>query len=537
LRGDEFKGAAMRNRAEKLHRVGGAALAVLLLTALCVGGSGPAAAQFAGVRVPPVHIVPRIGGNLPIRVLPRNGVSNGVIGTGRVQIPHPHTRVVTRPFVGEPVTSCGGGHYRYGSCIERRYGGTGVIGHQQVFAARHFRGDNGNSGGNANNSGGLPLASERRFVPDEVIVVFSANASPQAIRRLTRRYNLTQLESRNFALIGTTLSRWRISGRRSVPSVVEALQNQNIVTSAQPNYVFALQQDTGQTAAAAKSDSAQYVLAKLQIEQAQQIATGAHVLVAVIDSEIDAKNPDLGGSVVKSFDALSGADQPQLHGTEMAGAIASHGKLLGIAPGAELLAARAFDDQSNGTSFAVYKSLQWAADNGARIVNMSFAGPEDPILHRMLAAVAAKDILLVAAAGNAGPFSAPLYPAADPSVIAVTATDDHDHLFNMTNRGPYIALAAPGVDILALAPDDSFELTTGTSVAAAHVSGAAALLLQHDPSLKPADIRGILTGTGEPVQISGPHEGFDPGLVNAYKALISSAKMVGTDAAHEQAKR
>jgi subtilisin family serine protease len=528
----------MRNSAEKRDRIGGAALVASLFTALCVAGSDPAAAQFAAVRVPPMHFAPRFA-TPPGRVfVPRNGIVVGRgIGTGRVFIPHPRTRVVTRPFGGEPVTSCGGGRYRYGSCVGRHYGGPGFIGHQQVFAARHFRGGDGGNAGNGNNGGGAPLASERRFVPDEVIVAFSANASPQAIRRLARRYDLTQLETQNFALIGTTLSRWHISGRRSVPSVVEALQNQSIVTRAQPNYVFALQEDAGQKAIDANTDSPQYVLAKLQIGQAQQIATGAHVLVAVIDSEIDVKNPELGGSVVKSFDAVSGEDAPQLHGTEMAGAIASHGKLMGIAPGAQLLAARAFDDRSSGTSFAVYKSLQWAADNGARIVNMSFAGPQDPLLHQMLAAVAAKDIVLVAAAGNAGPFASPLYPAADPSVIAVTATDDHDHLFKMTNRGPYIVLAAPGVDILALAPDDTLELTTGTSVAAAHVSGAAALLLQHDPSLKPADIRGILMGTGEPVQISGPHPGFDPGLVNAYKALISSDKMVGAGSAREQAKR
>lgn len=523
----------MRYGAEKLYPVGCVALAALLSTTLWIGGSRPAAAQFAApvVRVPPIHFVPRVGGP-PVRVVvPRGGVVVGrTVGTGRV-IPHPRLRVITRPVVGEPVTSCGGGHYRYGSCVNNP--GPGFRGHRQVFEERRFRGGNGNNAG-----GSVPIAAQRRFVPDEVIVAFSANASPQAIRRLTRRYNLTQLESQSFALIGTTLSRWRISGRRSVPSVVEALQNQSIVTSVQPNYVFALEQDSSNhTAAAAKGDPAQYVLAKLQIEQAQQIATGANVLVAVIDSEIDAKNPNLGGSIVKSFDALSSEDHPQQHGTEMAGAIASHGKLLGIAPGAELLAARAFDDRSDGTSFAIYKSLQWAVDNGARIVNMSFAGPEDPILHRMLAAAAAKDIVLVAAAGNAGPTSAPLYPAADPSVIAVTATDDHDHLFKMTNWGPYIAVAAPGVDILALEPGDSVGLTTGTSVAAAHVSGAAALLLQHDPSLKPANIRSILVSTGVPIEISGPHAGFDPGLVSAYRALISSEKMVGAGAAHEQAKR
>lgn len=75
---------------------------------------------------------------------------------------------------------------------------------------------------------------------------------------------------------------------------------------------------------------------------------------------------------------------------------------------------------------------QWRA----RIVNMSFAGPADPTLHRMLAAAYAKDMVLIAAAGNAGPNSAPLYPAADPDVIAVTATDSNDGLYNMANRGP-----------------------------------------------------------------------------------------------------
>ena len=78
------------------------------------------------------------------------------------------------------------------------------------------------------------------------------------------------------------------------------------------------------------------------------MATGKNILIAVIDSEIDAKHPDLAGAIVKSFDALGGEETPQSHGTAMAGAIAAHGKLLGIAPGAELLAARAFDDTAGG---------------------------------------------------------------------------------------------------------------------------------------------------------------------------------------------
>ena len=239
-------------------------------------------------------------------------------------------------------------------------------------------------------------------------------------------------------------------------------------------------------------------------------------------SEIDTKHADLGGTVVKSFDAVGGGENPHLHGTEMAGAIASHGKLLGIASGAQLLAIHAFDDTAGlakSYSFAVYKGLQWAVDNNARIVNMSFAGHADPTLGRMLAAAYGKGVVLIAAAGNAGPQSEPLYPAADPNVIAVTATDSDEHLFAMANRGRYIAVAAPGVDILALAPGDTYQLTTGTSVAAAHVSGIAALLLERRPSLKPSDIRAVLITTAKHLGPAVPDSDFGAGLVNAYSAV------------------
>jgi subtilisin family serine protease len=133
---------------------------------------------------------------------------------------------------------------------------------------------------------------------------------------------------------------------------------------------------------------------------------------------------------------------------------------------------------------------------GARIINMSFinmsfAGPKDPSLERALKVAYDKGIVLIAAAGNAGPKSAPLYPAADPNVIAVTATDVDDKLFTGANRGKYISVAAPGVDILVPAPEGEYQITTGTSVAAAEVSGIVALLLERNPKLTPADIRRI----------------------------------------------
>ena len=97
--------------------------------------------------------------------------------------------------------------------------------------------------------------------------------------------------------------------------------------------------------------------------------------------------------------------------------------------------------------------------------------------------------MLIAAAGNAGPRAPALYPAADPNVIAVTATDVDDRLFTGANRGNHVAISAPGVDILVPAPAGEYQVTTGTSVATAHISGVVALMLERNAKLTPADVR------------------------------------------------
>ena len=123
--------------------------------------------------------------------------------------------------------------------------------------------------------------------------------------------------------------------------------------------------------------------------------------------------------------------------------------------------------------------------------------------------------MLIAAAGNAGPNSPPLFPAADPNVIAVTATNADDALFRGANRGNYIAVAAPGVEIYAPAPDGTYQFTTGTSVAAAEVSGVAALLIERNPSLTPAEVRKILMDTAKDL---------DPRAATAISAPASSMR-------------
>ena len=387
--------------------------------------------------------------------------------------------------------------------------------------------DDGNPGPRrsrqARGNSGVPVANERRLVPDEVVIAIANSVGPQRIDTLLRRHRLTRIDSQTSQLSGTTLYRLRIPDRRSVASAVRGLQADRVI--AQPNYVFALQAD----APKAEGDAAQYELAKLHLPQAHTLAKGDGVTVAVIDSGIDATHPEIVGAVVENYDTLSSPMMAHKHGTAIAGLIVAHGKLMGSAPAARILAIRAFDGSgasAQGTTFNILKALDWAAAHGAQVVNMSFAGPPDPALHRSIVAAHKRGIVLVAAAGNAGPQSPPLYPAADPDVIAVTATDADDRLFPQSNRGRYIAIAAPGEQILVAIPDGGYEVSSGTSYSAAEISGIVALMLERRHDLAPDKVRDLLLATAKDLGPKGRDIMFGAGLADAYAALTMEAAPV-----------
>ncbi|MFL5067172.1 MAG: S8 family serine peptidase, partial [Xanthobacteraceae bacterium] len=370
----------------------------------------------------------------------------------------------------------------------------------------------------------VPPIGETRFINNEVVFQICSDVPAQRIQSTMRRLRLDLLSSQSLGLIGCTVYHSRITNGRSVRDIIIALERDRLIDEVTPNYTFALAQDASAPAPAAAGEAAQYAVAKLRLAEAHQLAKGDNVLIAVIDSEIDAKHPDLEGAIAARYDAVGPADKPHPHGTGMAGAIASHRKLIGTAPGARLLAIRAFGTGSGGaqgTTVQIVKGIDWAISQGAKIVNMSFAGPKDPTLQKAFKAALDKSVVLIAAAGNAGPKSPPLYPGADPSVIAVSATDADDQVYTNANRGKYVAVAAPGVDILVPAPQGNYELTTGTSVASAEVSGVAALLLQRDPKMDPATVREILTSTANLLGAKGRTDELGYGLVDAYKALLS----------------
>jgi subtilisin family serine protease len=367
-----------------------------------------------------------------------------------------------------------------------------------------------------------PPLGEQRFRSSEVLVELAPTVGKDNIDLILRRHRLTESEAAAIPLLGATFHLWRIPDGRNAASVIRELSSEPRIASAQPNYVYVLQQDATTVATRPPIALPQYALGKLHIDTARTLASGDRILVAVVDTAIDETHPDLLGAVEARFDAVGGAVSTRRHGTAIAGAIAAHERLQGVAPKVRLLAVRAFEESDSvpeGTTLAILKGIDWAAQEHARVVNMSFAGPQDPAMHRVLAGAYERGIVLVAAAGNAGRNSAPLYPAADEKVLAVTATDEQDKLFENANVGRYIAVSAPGVDVLLPAPNGSYELETGTSVSAALVSGVAALIIERLPNTQPAALRRVLMTTATPLGGTDHRIEFGAGLVNAFRAL------------------
>ena len=277
--------------------------------------------------------------------------------------------------------------------------------------------------------------------------------------------------------------------------------------------------------------------APMGIDGAWRQTTGADVTVAIIDSGVDLGHPDLApnlwtnpgevpgngvdddgnGSVddLHGYDFVDNDGTPQDtngHGTHVAGIVGARGGNgiggAGVAWQARLMAIRVLDGQARGTTAAVAAGLRYAVDNGARIVNLSLAGPTStPDLEAAVDYARAHGVVIVVAVGNDGAdlASAPTYPAAygDDNVLGVAATTRDGGLSSVSDYGPGADVAAPGEQILATALGGGYEWRTGTSMAAPEVAGALILLAAARPDLDGNGLRdALLAGvrhTGLPV--------------------------------------
>jgi len=344
---------------------------------------------------------------------------------------------------------------------------------------------------------------------------------------LAARYELSIIEDWPMPALGVDCFVMTARGEASIERVVEQLSLDPRVESAQSMNLFHV---------LAYNDPL-YPLqpsGKLwHLAEIHKIATGKNVRVAEIDTGVEADHPDLNGRIalVKNFvDGRAGV--AELHGTAVAGIIAARGNngigIVGIAPDARLMALRACWETAMGadaavcSSFTLAKALQFALNENVQVINLSLGGPRDRLLGRLLDTAVSRGITVVAAAdpqiGDGG------FPASHLGVLAIAGDDRHD------GGGPM--LRGPGRDIPTTVVDGKWSFVTGSSFAAAHVTGLVALLRELAPDLKPQQIRELLAPA--PQEISGPAVDTHA-IVDACAAVgrTTGACACGCDVAHD----
>ena len=286
----------------------------------------------------------------------------------------------------------------------------------------------------------------------------------------------------------------------------------------------------------------QWGLTKIGAPSVWSITRGAGVTVAVIDSgsgphpDLDA-NMDVGRTMFGSIDSagMVDVDTEKGHGTHVAGIIAAVADNsiggAGVAPQVRILPIRALDSLGSGDSKDVSKAVRFAVDAGVKVINLSLGGEtESPALTAAIQYALDRNVLVVAAAGNYGADSGSVWPATSDLTVAVTAVDENYTVAPFGQRGDYIDLAAPGLSILSTTvgkyekdacPSQTplFCELSGTSMAAAFVSGAAALLFAAQPSITAAQVRDILQRTATDIGAPGRDTTFGFGLVNLVAAF------------------
>jgi subtilisin family serine protease len=284
---------------------------------------------------------------------------------------------------------------------------------------------------------------------------------------------------------------------RDVAEVIAALNRDPRVDLAQPMNLFDTQ--------AARYDDPyldlQSAATAMEVESAHELATGRGVSIAIIDSAVDGGHPDLRGRVRLARNLV--AEHPlnrdgEIHGTAIAGIIASavnnREGIIGVAPDVSITALRAcWAVGDNGlaaqcSTFSLAQALEVALELQPNVINLSLAGPNDPLLSRLLDRVIERGIVVVAAHPTT-PESSHAFPSSHPHVLTA-----HSSLVAVNSDSPY-TLAAPANEVLTTTPGAGYAFLSGNSLAAAHTTGVVALMMERQPDLDAERIAAILTAT------------------------------------------
>ncbi|HEV7754467.1 MAG TPA: S8 family serine peptidase [Mycobacteriales bacterium] len=294
-------------------------------------------------------------------------------------------------------------------------------------------------------------------------------------------------------------------------------------------------------ASAATVRDAQWYLDAMEVPRAHVLSRGEGVVVAVVDSGVEASVPDLAGQVLPGVALVPGAgtdgrrdpDRTKAHGTEMAGIIAGRGdsptQVLGFAPGAKILPVAV---GALGTDQTLARGIRWAADHGADVLNLSVTGGGPGSQTEAAVGYAqARDVVVVASAGNTsldGPAGTPLGTL--PGVVTVSGSGRQAEFWSGSSYGTHVALAAPAVDVISPTPRSAsstgFSSGNGTSASAAIVSGTVALIRSRFPDLDAANVINRLIRTAKDQGAAGRDPQFGFGTVRPYRALTDEVPSV-----------
>ena len=299
---------------------------------------------------------------------------------------------------------------------------------------------------------------------------------------------------------------------------------------AQPNFVYELAQVPYNDPYAAE----QWGPRRMGVEAAHRTSTGRGVKIAVLDSGVDFRHPDLKKRIAEKISFVQGGTyERDPHGTAMTGAIAAEPNnkigIYGVAPDAEIFSARvcAAEDFARAGGLRLRRSrarTRLRRRQGRFRGEPEPRGPVRPARERSSSTAPSRE------ASSSWPPPAtrgrrhrPDYPAALPNVIAVSAIDANDKLYENANRGAHVKVVAPGVNVFTTLPDGRYAPSTGTSIATAHVSGVVALLLSAHPGLSPKEVEDILTSTARDLGPPGKDDLFGLGAVDACRAVAKAA--------------
>jgi subtilisin family serine protease len=357
-----------------------------------------------------------------------------------------------------------------------------------------------------------------RYLPDELLLQFQLGTQPDEIEAVLAKYHLTRLPDTALTKIGFVKT--RIADGRDALAVAAGLKTERVVKTPEPNFVAMVLASTDPLY------PEQWYVPASRFDQAWAMAQStAEVVVAVIDSGLDASHPDLAGKTVTGHDFVNNDDDPaddHGHGTFVSGIIAAGANTIGIkglCAQARIMPLKVIGPDGLGTYEDTALALIHAADHGARVINLSLGGPADSaMLGAAVDYALAHGAVVVAAGGNDGR-EQPVYPAAYPDVIGVAALDADNGIWSGSSSGSHIDVAAPGSHILSTGLGGGYVQASGTSAATPMVAALAALVVSERPGLASPVVARLLQQTAQDLGDPGRDPVYGQGGIDAVAAL------------------